>query len=281
MSTEELQGQKERDEAKVQLDQLLKQTRPKNLSEGVSGGCSTIVSGAVGGAGVAVLLPMMGLAAGVRGGGIVGGAVGVTVGTAAGIVGAAALAISGAAAGLFQIGRGFAAVPESVTAPQQGKWWNENEREWILTNMEEERKQLLDVPEDDADILKKVQDGIDASANTSDSKEVQDMYYYDCLEVPSNADQSLIKRRYYILARKYHPDKVGKDDTEAADKFKEIAEAYQVLSDPELRKKYDEEGRAGLSADKTSTVNSTSGLDPALLFAFLFGSDKFHDYVGR
>lgn len=281
MATAEEQ-QREREEAKQQLENLLNTSRPKNLGEGVSGGLSNIVAGAVGAAGVAVLLPTIGLATGLRGGGIIGGALGVAVGAVAGAVGAAALAVGGAVSGVVQIGRGIAAVPQSIIAPREGKWWNEKLGKWVLTDMEEERKKLLNIPEDDSDILNKVQSELDASAELGNSKEVADMYYYDCLEVPSNAEPSLIKRRYYVLARQYHPDKVGADDKEAAEKFKEIAEAYQVLSDPELRKKYDTDGRAGLSPDKTSTVGSgMQGIDPALLFAFLFGSDKFHDYVGR
>jgi len=83
------------------------------------------------------------------------------------------------------------------------------------------------------------------------------------------------------MARKYHPDKVGPDDKEAADKFKAAAEAYQVLSDPELRAYYDKEGREGLSGDKTEVAADVAKIDPTILFAFLFGSDKFSDYVGR
>ena len=82
-----------------------------------------------------------------------------------------------------------------------------------------------------------------------------------------------------VLARKYHPDK-NPGDKEAADKFKEIAEAYQVLSDDKLREKYDKEGKDGLSGDKTGT-NDDNVPDPSLLLAFLFGSDKFDDYIGR
>lgn len=73
----------------------------------------------------------------------------------------------------------------------------------------------------------------------------------------------------------------GKEDKEAADKFKDIAEAYQVLSDPELRHKYDVEGKDGLSADRTDVNGGPNQVDPAILFAFLFGSDKFGDYLGR
>jgi DnaJ domain len=273
---------RERDEAKEQWDQIMSTSRPKNLGEGVSTGVSNVIAGAVGAAGVAVLLPTLGLVTGARGGGIVGGAVGLAIGGAAGIIGAAALAVGGAVSGGVQIGRGIAAVPQSIAAPRQGKWWNENLGKWVSTKMDDEKKSLDGVPDDDSDILRPLQDDVDASVSFCPESNVADMYYYECLDVPASAEPALLKRRYYMLARQYHPDKVGTDDLEAAEKFKEVAEAYQVLSDPELRKKYDKEGRAGLSADKTSTVDGGfNGIDPALLFAFLFGSDKFHNYVGR
>jgi len=61
--------------------------------------------------------------------------------------------------------------------------------------------------------------------------------FYDVLGVPKHADQSEIQRTYRKLARQHHPD-VNKDPT-AETRFKEISEAYDVLSDPELRKRYD------------------------------------------
>ena len=64
--------------------------------------------------------------------------------------------------------------------------------------------------------------------------------YYDRLGVSRTADEKEIKKAYRNLARKYHPD-VNKDPG-AEDKFKEINEAYEVLGDPEKRKKYDELG---------------------------------------
>ena len=48
-----------------------------------------------------------------------------------------------------------------------------------------------------------------------------------------------------------------------------------------MRAQYDKEGREGLSPDKTEVAQDTPRVDPAILFAFLFGSDKFNDYVGR
>ncbi len=65
--------------------------------------------------------------------------------------------------------------------------------------------------------------------------------YYKILGVSKNATQDEIKKAYRKLARKYHPDK-NKGDKEAEEKFKEINEAYEVLGNPENRKKYDEVG---------------------------------------
>lgn len=68
--------------------------------------------------------------------------------------------------------------------------------------------------------------------------------YYEILGVPRNASDDQIKKAFRQLARKYHPD-ANKDDPRAADKFKEISEAYQVLSNAEKRKLYDAYGHAG------------------------------------
>lgn len=68
--------------------------------------------------------------------------------------------------------------------------------------------------------------------------------YYEVLGVSKNASQSEIKRAFRQLARKYHPD-VNKTD-EAAEKFKEINEAYEVLSDDEKRSNYDNYGFQGV-----------------------------------
>ncbi|HHI87877.1 MAG TPA: molecular chaperone DnaJ, partial [Candidatus Cloacimonetes bacterium] len=69
--------------------------------------------------------------------------------------------------------------------------------------------------------------------------------YYEILGLDKSASPSEIKSSYRKLALKYHPDK-NKDDKEAEEKFKEASEAYEVLSDVEKRKKYDQFGHAGL-----------------------------------
>ena len=64
--------------------------------------------------------------------------------------------------------------------------------------------------------------------------------YYEVLGVPRDADQDAIRRAYRKLARKYHPD--VNSDSDAEDRFKELGEAYEVLSDPDKRERYDRLG---------------------------------------
>lgn len=65
--------------------------------------------------------------------------------------------------------------------------------------------------------------------------------YYEILGVPRNAKEDEIKKSYRKLARKYHPD-LNPNNKQAEEKFKEIQEAYEVLSDSDKRKKYDQLG---------------------------------------
>ncbi len=67
--------------------------------------------------------------------------------------------------------------------------------------------------------------------------------YYEVLGIDKSADENEIKRAYRKVAKKYHPD-MNPGDKEAEEKFKEAAEAYEVLSDPEKKAKYDQFGHA-------------------------------------
>ena len=69
--------------------------------------------------------------------------------------------------------------------------------------------------------------------------------YYEVLEVSKNATEAEIKKAYRKKAIQYHPDK-NPDDKASEEKFKEAAEAYEVLSDAQKRQRYDQYGHAGV-----------------------------------
>ncbi|XDV22191.1 hypothetical protein PO909_027141 [Leuciscus waleckii] len=97
--------------------------------------------------------------------------------------------------------------------------------------------------------------------------------FYDVLGVPRTATQKDIKKSYYQLAKKYHPD-TNPDDPEAKEKFAKLAEAYETLSDELKRKQYDTYGSAGPSASGAGQQQYWRGgatVDPEELFRKIFG----------
>lgn len=100
--------------------------------------------------------------------------------------------------------------------------------------------------------------------------------YYEVLGVDKSAAAEDIKRAYRRLAIKYHPDK-NPGDKEAEAKFKECAEAYEVLSDPEKRGRYDQFGHAGLHG---TGVHDFSRMNVEDIFGALNLEDMFGDFFG-
>ncbi|XP_064415255.1 dnaJ heat shock protein family (Hsp40) member A3a [Latimeria chalumnae] len=111
-----------------------------------------------------------------------------------------------------------------------------------------------------------------AAFHTSSTYAKQD--YYQVLGVPKTATQKEIKKAYYQLAKKYHPD-TNKDDPQAKEKFAELAEAYEVLSDEVKRKQYDTYGTAGFdpgaAGGRQQHWRGSSTIDPEELFRKIFG----------
>lgn len=94
--------------------------------------------------------------------------------------------------------------------------------------------------------------------------------FYDILGVSKSASEADIKKAYRKLAIKFHPDK-NPGDKSAEEKFKEAAEAYEVLSDPEKRSRYDQFGHAGMGGDGSYGGGSMNMDDIFSQFGDIFG----------
>jgi molecular chaperone DnaJ len=97
---------------------------------------------------------------------------------------------------------------------------------------------------------------------------------YEVLGVPRDADERAIKKAFRTLARELHPD-VNRHDPEAEEKFKEAAEAYEILSDSERRALYDRYGHEGLSSSGFSSNFQGFGSFGDIFDAFFGGGDPF------
>ncbi|OMH80501.1 putative J domain-containing protein [Zancudomyces culisetae] len=95
--------------------------------------------------------------------------------------------------------------------------------------------------------------------------------YYEWLNVSPTATQAQIKKSYYVLALKYHPDKNKEEGSQ--EKFQKISQAYQVLCDEKLRREYNMFG-----ANKGVADNQ---IDPSVFFDMLFGGGRFGDFIGE
>ncbi|WIA12849.1 hypothetical protein OEZ85_006475 [Tetradesmus obliquus] len=233
-----------REALKREWREAVRKTRPKDAAGGFKSGLATAAAGIASGVVGLVAAPIVGAKQ--------DGAAGFAKGIATGIAGAVVLPVAGVVGGAVQVGRGIANQSEATQEKKKGRVWNKESRQWedppgteLQAYDEAAAQQALGVPP-----------GVD---------------YYALLEVGRDADAATLKRQYYILARKWHPDK-NPDNPEATQRFQELGEAYQVLSSPELRAKYDKHGAAGLDVQF---------VDPSMIFGMLFGSELFEPIVGE
>ena len=106
-----------------------------------------------------------------------------------------------------------------------------------------------------------------------------DSDYYDILGVSRNADEAAIKKAYRKLALKWHPDKNPDNKDEAEAKFKEVSEAYDVLSDKDKRSVYDRYGKDGLKGGGGGGGGGPGGV-PNFHFEFHSPEDIFREFFG-
>ncbi|KAL4451590.1 hypothetical protein ABPG75_007252 [Micractinium tetrahymenae] len=251
-------GQLQGEEANVGFDDVFSLRKPRDLKAGLASGAKSVAKG--------VLAGTIGLVAAPAIGAHQEGLAGFAKGAAAGLLGAVVLPVTGVAVGAAQVVRGAANTPEALKQASAGKHWDEDSRAWIeppglaltLDGGEEARAARAQWRRRQA----AAQRGV-AAPDEPD--------FYELLGVERDASPEQIKKAYYLLARRMHPDK-NPGDPEANAKFQQLGEAYQVLGNAELRKRYDEHGTEGLD------VNFVDGAE---FFTALFGSDRFEHLVGE
>lgn len=245
----------------VTFNDIFSLRRPRDARAGLSSGLKSLGKGIVGGAVGLFAAPVVGAAQ--------DGVAGFAKGVATGVAGAVILPVTGISVGAVQVCRGLINQPEAAAAARQGKVWDPDARRWleappthvaVYDAAAARRRGFALGPPPGARML-----------HGNDPRQPHD--YYSLLQVPRDAPPSLIKRQYYLLARAVHPDKAC-GDPEAKAKFQALSEAYQVLSDPSLRQRYDAGGAAGL--DQADLVG-----DAAAFFSALFGSEMFEHLVGE
>jgi len=259
--------------------------RPKDAASGLHSGLKSAGKGVLAGAAALIAAPIAGAKA--------EGASGFFKGLGAGVAAAVVLPVVGAGVGVTQICRGVANTPEAIMAANDGKRWNRHTREWVDEDLvrdgiwlaqstddeifEQARKRALSEGRSGIGLNGVLNESMGGGSdnnnrNAEGVKQVKETQYYEILKVETTASSAQIKKSYYELARKLHPDK-NPDDPDAHIKFQKVGEAYQVLSDPELRKKYDSRGKDGLG--------DIPVVDASAFFAALFGSDQMEMFVGK
>lgn len=240
-----------------QISTLFVTRKPRDIFEGVRAAVSNAARGSFYG--------VTGLLASPLTGGLGGGINGLLMGVVTGIFLGISMPLVGLGLGFYQLARGVISTPESVKGFLDCKVFDESTRTWHQYSLD-----------DDIEQIKSAIKAEKSQSNNSSRRRVKDAEYYDLLGLSIDASSSEIRAAYRKKAREVHPDKVHKSKREAAEKkFRDISAAYQTLSDPQNRARYDNSGVGAQDGD------SELALDPYVFFAVLFGSEHVEPYVGE
>jgi curved DNA-binding protein CbpA len=160
-------------------------------------------------------------------------------------------------------------------AKEAGKIWDSKGKEWVFYLLDEEWNELMEQEKE----LKFNTAGSNSSSgeggDLAEERKVKDREYYELLGVSTNATEGEIKKAYYKKARLCHPDK-NPDDPQAQHKFQELGQAYNILSNEQLRAAYDKNGKSETNGDENQ-----QNIDPMVFFNVMFGSTLVEPYIGE
>lgn len=213
----------------------------RDILTGISSGLQNIAKGLCAGTAFLFAAPILGY--------LSDGTLGMLQGVVSGVLGASIMLVTGTATGSIQVVRGVCSTPSAILENGRGKYWDNHQRTWCFYNLPVEKLLV---------------DNIEPDIHSNETWREM----YDRLDIKPSATQSIIKKAYYKKARKVHPDR--NQEPNAGQRFKELSEAYQILSNTSTRAKYDQSGSV-----------ETTMYDATELFNIVFGSEKFESFIGE
>ncbi|KAL7470834.1 hypothetical protein ACHAXS_011124 [Conticribra weissflogii] len=262
-------------EGNYSLSAMFKTDKPRDVLEGIKAAISNTLRGGLYGVGAFLGSPIAGVAK--------DGKLGLLKGFITGALLGMALPLTGVVIGAGQVIRGLISTPAAIVDGfYRCKVWNETDYRWEEYRLDDEAEEIRSALEAEEQRKKRQSSASGGAAAYSKEyvslKKVKTTEYYDLLGVPPNASSSAIRSAYRKRARVVHPDK-NPNDPSAERKFRKLSAAYQTLSDPTKRKRYD---TSGIGADQSEMDKGASAmLDPYVFFAVLFASEQVEPYIGE